>query len=189
MAWHLKWGVQTSINYLKSKPAWLLLTERITLKINSFLLLLFFPIWVNKNKETAHKLQWQIATGNAGFSMLRGETAHLLDVFRGGSLRILQQGFDKIFQFIFHQWWNLNPWASPMHLLSILEPNFICNKEFLHCSCDIMYTRKNLGMIFSWEWPNPGYYCCDPWNISTFTLLPGNVWVCRSSFSSWQLSS
>lgn len=90
--------MQTSINCLKSKPAWLVFTERITLKINSFILLgFFFPIWVSKNKEAADKLQRQIAIGNVGFSMLRGGTAHLFNVFRGGSLRILQQGFDQIF--------------------------------------------------------------------------------------------
>lgn len=115
---------------------------------------------------------------------------HLLSVFGGGRLKILQQGFDKIFQWIFHQWWNLNPWAPPRHLWDV-TPYWSLTLPVIGNSCTVhmvLYTPKR---ILGWSSPGSDQtqattaviagifldliYFQETWGLAAFQLVVQTV--------------
>lgn len=137
-----------SINCLNSKPTCSLLTEEITLKANSILLPCLFVFFFFCPGRSKPKSCSQIPIMNyyQKHSLFHAQIqlicSKLAEWWVADSFTTMV--CSKNPHQIFHQWWNLNPLASPVHLLrgslSILELNFTYNWELLlalfipHCT-------------------------------------------------------
>ena len=87
--------MQISINCLKSKPAWPISTERITLKVNSFILLFFSHPGGLKPKKLPTNSNNKLPLEMLAFPCSKKRQLICSKFSGGGSVKVLQKGFDQ----------------------------------------------------------------------------------------------
>lgn len=99
--------------------------------------------------------------------MLRGGTAHLFNAFRGGSLRILQQGFDQIFSNEFSI--SDEIWILELHVCTFWDvtPSWSPTLFVIGNSCTVHMVLCTPERI--WGWSSLG---CDQ-TLATTAVIPG----------------